>query len=269
MTALSHAVAEQDIHAAHARDRARRELRRAVESARRDYRAAWRNVRRLLAPPPGPGTPPDATPEPADGLTDAERRVLAACRALAAEGRPAIWADVRPRAGLNGNTVSAALRRLRALGLVPAAGPPGPAAPADPAAPLPRGVRCAASGRYEAKINLRSREYRLGTHDTPGAAAAAIEAKALEVLGPDGFAAWATAGGHSLRRASRNAARGGYRGVYRTPGGRWEAKLRAGGAYVRCGVHDTPEEAARAHDRRARELLGSAAITNFPPEVNP
>jgi hypothetical protein len=56
----------------------------------------------------------------------------------------------------------------------------------------------------------------------------------------------------------------GYKGVCRSKSrGKWTAN--AGCRPI--GYFDTPEEAARAYDKRARELYGEFACVNFPNEV--
>ena len=46
---------------------------------------------------------------------------------------------------------------------------------------------------------------------------------------------------------------------------RWQAVIGSGGRKVkRLGFYDTPEEAARAHDEKARKLFGPFARLNFP-----
>jgi hypothetical protein len=57
----------------------------------------------------------------------------------------------------------------------------------------------------------------------------------------------------------------GYRGVYRRKT-RWVAAIAVDGRPVHIGSYGTPEEAARAWDRRARELRGEGAWVNFPDE---
>lgn len=66
--------------------------------------------------------------------------------------------------------------------------------------------------------------------------------------------------------AGRQVAAGsGYRGVYRRRS-RWAAIIAVAGKPVHIGTYDTREEAARAWDRRARELRGPGALVNFPEE---
>jgi hypothetical protein len=55
----------------------------------------------------------------------------------------------------------------------------------------------------------------------------------------------------------------GYKGVGRTRG-RWRAYSQFAGVDISLGVFDTPEDAARSYDAKARELFGDFARTNFP-----
>ncbi len=61
----------------------------------------------------------------------------------------------------------------------------------------------------------------------------------------------------------------GYRGVVvnRAEGKPWKANIFVHGKAKHIGLFATPEEAARAYDRAAREHLGDAAVLNFPDEV--
>lgn len=56
--------------------------------------------------------------------------------------------------------------------------------------------------------------------------------------------------------------------TYRPGDDRYVARIRdhktRGGAKVYCGSARTAEEAARAYDRKARELYGVRAVLNFP-----
>jgi hypothetical protein len=64
--------------------------------------------------------------------------------------------------------------------------------------------------------------------------------------------------------------RSGYKGVYKRWDPRpspWGAHIRVNGKLKKLGYHATPEEAARAYDRAARELFGSFAKLNFPEET--
>lgn len=57
----------------------------------------------------------------------------------------------------------------------------------------------------------------------------------------------------------------GYKGVGWLKGnGKWRARIRVNGRSVFLGYFDDKEEAARAHDRAARELHGEFAWLNFP-----
>ena len=55
----------------------------------------------------------------------------------------------------------------------------------------------------------------------------------------------------------------GYKGVYKNTG-RWEAQIRCGSKTLYIGRFDSPEEAARIYDKKAREIYGEFAALNFP-----
>lgn len=55
-----------------------------------------------------------------------------------------------------------------------------------------------------------------------------------------------------------------FRGVTRRGDGKWQARIQVDGKRIHIGTFGTPEEAARAYDAMARELLGDKAILNFP-----
>lgn len=60
----------------------------------------------------------------------------------------------------------------------------------------------------------------------------------------------------------------GFRGVYKkAKGGRFEARIKVHPENIYIGTYDTPEEAAIARDKAARELHGEFAVLNFPEQV--
>jgi hypothetical protein len=54
----------------------------------------------------------------------------------------------------------------------------------------------------------------------------------------------------------------GYKGVHSLRG-KWQAQIKSNGTKKYLGVFNTPEEAARAYDKVARELHGEFAYLNF------
>ncbi len=59
----------------------------------------------------------------------------------------------------------------------------------------------------------------------------------------------------------------GFKGVgWQSRLGKWRARLKIGRRSLHLGLFDNPMDAARLHDRRARELFGAFAQVNFPPE---
>lgn len=60
----------------------------------------------------------------------------------------------------------------------------------------------------------------------------------------------------------------GFRGIYLHKSGLWAAQIRCQGKKYSCGYHKTKEEAARAYDKKAIELLGDRAAVNFPEEID-
>lgn len=65
------------------------------------------------------------------------------------------------------------------------------------------------------------------------------------------------------RRYRQNAS--GFKGVYRRAHyDRWSAQIAYGGRLRHLGYFNSPEEAARAYDTKARELFGAFALCNLP-----
>lgn len=56
----------------------------------------------------------------------------------------------------------------------------------------------------------------------------------------------------------------GFKGVYSVPSGRYMASVPINRKSKYIGTYDTPEEAARAYDKAAKELHGEFARLNFP-----
>jgi EREBP-like factor len=65
----------------------------------------------------------------------------------------------------------------------------------------------------------------------------------------------------------RSDSKSGYKGVEIKPSGRFQAyigKPNGKGRQIKLGTYDTPEEAARAYDKKAIELHGEFTNLNFP-----
>lgn len=71
--------------------------------------------------------------------------------------------------------------------------------------------------------------------------------------------------GFNRRKPKNNTS--GYKGVTSAYGGKWEASVSANKIRHHLGVHLTPEDAARAYDRAAKQLHGEFARLNFPEEA--
>jgi HNH endonuclease/AP2 domain len=57
-----------------------------------------------------------------------------------------------------------------------------------------------------------------------------------------------------------------YKGIYKTWNNKFAARLWHNGLKIHIGTYDTPEAAARAYDKKAKELFGEFANLNFPNE---
>lgn len=75
----------------------------------------------------------------------------------------------------------------------------------------------------------------------------------------------ATNGQNQWNRGRQRNNASGYKGVSYIPRlNRWWAQIVADGKHHNLGLHDAPEEAARAYDAAARDLHGAFAYQNFP-----
>ena len=74
---------------------------------------------------------------------------------------------------------------------------------------------------------------------------------------------------NSQNKKLRADSKSGYKGVYERSNGRFQAYIGdpdKHGRNIKLGCYDTPEEAARAYDKKAKELHGEYAYLNFPDE---
>lgn len=86
------------------------------------------------------------------------------------------------------------------------------------------------------------------------------ERSALGDFNPEAVSAKAAGG---LRKIDGTSAK--YIGVcWHKASNKWQAAIKVKDKRIHIGVFSTPEEAAHAYDKKARELLGSAAKLNFP-----
>jgi hypothetical protein len=77
----------------------------------------------------------------------------------------------------------------------------------------------------------------------------------------------ATSGQNRQNEPVRSTSKSGFKGVsFSKALGKWEAQISDKGKGVRLGYFDTPEDAARAYDRKAKEIFGEFAWLNFPDE---
>lgn len=123
--------------------------------------------------------------------------------------------------------------------------------------------------RWQAKISYRKQRRLLGFFDTAEEAALAYDKAALELYGEkaqlnhpiEQVQAWVPPA-----RVLRKTNTSGYRGVQKLDTNRWFAQIHRNRQVIYLGTFDTPEEAARAYDRAAREAYGKRAYLNFPGE---
>ncbi len=120
------------------------------------------------------------------------------------------------------------------------------------------------NGNYGAQITKDEISYRLGTYLTEEEAARAYDTKARELYGTNAKTNFKeiddTKLTTSYQYSKENITTSKYRGVSKTKSNTYQ--VHAGrGNYV--GVFETEEEAAKAYDKKAKELFGDKAILNF------
>lgn len=69
---------------------------------------------------------------------------------------------------------------------------------------------------------------------------------------------------NNINRVLKNKPKSGFRGVYKTSRHRWVVYLSINSKRTIVGRFCDPVEAAKAHDRAAKEIQGEFAILNFP-----
>lgn len=132
-----------------------------------------------------------------------------------------------------------------------------------------RGVRKVGRNHWYAQIHVsKEQSIYLGTFNTPEDAARVYDRAALDHWGNNAklnFPLEKTLAWEDLPRPLPSSASG-YHGVAALKNGKWQASLRHRGRLIHIGTFTSPEEAARAYDRRAIELHGDGAKLNFPRE---
>ena len=121
-----------------------------------------------------------------------------------------------------------------------------------------KGVIGTRSGKWCAELTHKGERFRIGTFNSPEEASSAYELKALEMKGefycPDVNDTKTPPKPRKrrcrrLKRVNETTAASGYRGVSRTPVGRWGAYARLEGKKLNLGTFDTAEEASAAYEK--------------------
>jgi hypothetical protein len=69
---------------------------------------------------------------------------------------------------------------------------------------------------------------------------------------------------NNINKRTKGGGNTGYRGIERTIGGKWHARITVAKKRTNLGVYDDPADAARAYDAAAKRLFGEFAVLNFP-----
>lgn len=72
-----------------------------------------------------------------------------------------------------------------------------------------------------------------------------------------------TSSENNMNRKTNKGTASGLKGVYRHRK-KWQAKIQLNGKTRNLGVHASPEDAARAYDKAAKEMFGDFARCHFP-----
>ncbi|HFJ9284820.1 TPA: AP2 domain-containing protein [Bacillus toyonensis] len=125
--------------------------------------------------------------------------------------------------------------------------------------------------KWKSTITSKGKMIHLGLYENEDDAALAYNKAAIEIFGEHAYQNVigknnSVTAVNLLRRQKRRI-RSGFRGVRR-----WNKKYQAVIFYdkkqIHLGMFNTPEEAAKAYDKKAIELFGDKAVLNFPEEVS-
>lgn len=127
--------------------------------------------------------------------------------------------------------------------------------------------------KWRARIQLNGKQKLLGYFASEDEAAKAYNKAALELFGDHAYQNVLSKNNNSdavaietkkmpqLRSSKNKKIK--YKGVY-TNHNKYQARVRENGSEKYLGTFDTPEQAAKAYDKKAYELYGDKAILNFP-----
>ena len=127
--------------------------------------------------------------------------------------------------------------------------------------------------RWKAQIGVGEKTKYLGTYSSEDEAAKAYNKAALEyhgehayvnVIGVDNRAVDVKVNRENVQMRSRTG-QCGFRGVTKARSkGKFQAQIGVNYKKIYLGTYDTPEQAAKAYDRKSYELFGENALLNFP-----
>ena len=134
-----------------------------------------------------------------------------------------------------------------------------------------RGVNPRTSGKFTAYIGMNGKTIIIGTFITEELAALAYDQKARETQGEFAILNFPKVNDYTkvndainLRKSS-NKNKHKFTGI-KANGNKFTAQISINSKRHSIGTFSTPEEAARAYDKKAKEIKGDKAILNFPEE---